>query len=56
VQRARTYLAFRADPALQGRVLAESDALLTEALALEQSLTGYVRERSPSGVAQVQGP
>jgi hypothetical protein len=38
VQRARTYLAFRADPALQPRVLAEIDALLAESLALERSL------------------
>jgi glycerol-3-phosphate O-acyltransferase/dihydroxyacetone phosphate acyltransferase len=37
-RRARTYLAFRADPTLQGRVLAEIDALLEEMLALEQSL------------------
>jgi 1-acyl-sn-glycerol-3-phosphate acyltransferase len=38
VQRARTYVAFRADPALQPRVLAEIDALLAESLALERSL------------------
>lgn len=36
--RARTYLAFRADPTLQGRVLAQIDALLVETLALEQLL------------------
>jgi glycerol-3-phosphate O-acyltransferase / dihydroxyacetone phosphate acyltransferase len=37
-RRARTYLAFRADPTLQGRVLAQIDTLLDETLALEQSL------------------
>jgi glycerol-3-phosphate O-acyltransferase / dihydroxyacetone phosphate acyltransferase len=55
VQRARTYLVLRADPTLQGRVLAEIDALLTEALALEQSLTGSVKERSSSGVPGERG-
>ena len=37
-QRARTYLALRADPAFRARVLADIDALLTEAISLEQSL------------------
>jgi 1-acyl-sn-glycerol-3-phosphate acyltransferase len=38
VARARTYLALRADPALQSRVVAELDALLEDAVALERSL------------------
>jgi hypothetical protein len=38
VRRARTYLALRADPALQGRVTAELDALLVDALELERAL------------------
>ena len=37
-QRARTYLALRADPAFRASVLADIDALLTEAISLEQSL------------------
>jgi hypothetical protein len=37
-RRARTYLAFRADPTLQGRVLVQIEALLDETLALEQLL------------------
>jgi glycerol-3-phosphate O-acyltransferase / dihydroxyacetone phosphate acyltransferase len=48
-RRARTFLAFRADPTLRGRVLAEIDALLDETLALEQSLAGDPQSR-PSGV------
>lgn len=38
VRRARTYLALRADPTLQGRVIAEVDALLVDALELERAL------------------
>jgi hypothetical protein len=38
VQRARTYLALRADPALQGKVVAELDALVDDAVALERAL------------------
>jgi len=38
LQRARSFLAFRADPALQPRLVAVVDALLLEALALEQAL------------------
>ena len=38
VRRARTYLALRADPTLQGRVIAELDALLVDALELERAL------------------
>ncbi|HEV7994373.1 MAG TPA: lysophospholipid acyltransferase family protein [Gemmatimonadaceae bacterium] len=37
-RRARTYLALRADPALQDRVIAEIDALLSDAVALERAL------------------
>jgi hypothetical protein len=40
LQRARSFLAFRADPALQPRLVAAVDALLAEALALEQALIG----------------
>jgi 1-acyl-sn-glycerol-3-phosphate acyltransferase len=36
--RARTYLAFRADPTLQAELLAKMDVLLTELLALERAL------------------
>jgi glycerol-3-phosphate O-acyltransferase/dihydroxyacetone phosphate acyltransferase len=36
--RARTFLALRADPTLQPRILAEVDALLSDALALEGAL------------------
>jgi glycerol-3-phosphate O-acyltransferase / dihydroxyacetone phosphate acyltransferase len=39
VRRARTYLALRADPALQSRVVAEFDALVADAVDLEQALT-----------------
>ena len=38
LQRARSFLAFRANPALQPRLVAVVDALLVEALALEQAL------------------
>jgi len=38
LQRARSFLAFRADPTLQPRLVAAVDALLAEALALEQAL------------------
>lgn len=38
LQRARSFLAFRADPSLQPRLVASVDALLVDALALEQSL------------------
>jgi 1-acyl-sn-glycerol-3-phosphate acyltransferase len=38
VQRARTFLAFRADPKLQRNVLAEVDTLLSDALSLERAL------------------
>lgn len=38
LQRARSYLALRADPSLQPRVVAEVDALLADALALERAL------------------
>ena len=40
LQRARSFLAFRADPTLQPRLVATVDALLAEALALERALTG----------------
>lgn len=40
VRRARSYLAFRADPTLQPRLVARVDALLAQALALEQVLVG----------------
>ena len=40
LQRARSFLAFRADPTLQPRLVASVDALLAEALALEQALIG----------------
>jgi hypothetical protein len=49
VQRARTYLAFRRDPALQGRVLTEIDALLADALDLERSLAS----REPESAGRV---
>ncbi|MEO6527117.1 MAG: lysophospholipid acyltransferase family protein [Gemmatimonadaceae bacterium] len=52
VKRARTYFVLRADPALQHRLLTEIDALLTAAVALEQSLTGHTVGRSSSGAAQ----
>jgi hypothetical protein len=39
VQRARSYLALRRNPALQGRAIAEIDALLAEALMLEHTLS-----------------
>lgn len=45
LQRARAFLAFRADPTLQPRLVAAVDALLAEALALEQALIGG-REKS----------
>jgi hypothetical protein len=38
IQRARTYLAFRADPTLQSSALAEVQTLLADALALERAL------------------
>jgi 1-acyl-sn-glycerol-3-phosphate acyltransferase len=38
LQRARSFLAFRADPTLQPRLVATVDALLVDALALEQAL------------------
>lgn len=38
-QRARTYLALRADPVLRRAVLCESDSLVDEALALEATLS-----------------
>jgi hypothetical protein len=37
-RRARTYLALRAEPEFRERMLAEVDALLADALALEQRL------------------
>lgn len=40
LQRARSFLAFRADPTLQPRLVAAVDALLAEALALELALIG----------------
>jgi 1-acyl-sn-glycerol-3-phosphate acyltransferase len=40
LQRARSFLAFRADPTLQPRLVAAVDALLAEALALERALIG----------------
>ena len=40
LRRARSFLAFRADPTLQPRLVAAVDALLTEALALERELIG----------------
>ena len=42
VRRARTYLAFRADPALQRTAVGEIDALLEEALAVERALGSTV--------------
>jgi glycerol-3-phosphate O-acyltransferase / dihydroxyacetone phosphate acyltransferase len=38
LQRARSFLALRADPSLQPRLVAAVDALMAEALALEQAL------------------
>ena len=38
IRRARSYLALRRDPGLQGRVLAEFDALLSDAVDLERRL------------------
>lgn len=38
-RRARTYLALRADPALQGWAISELDSLLVDAIELERSLT-----------------
>jgi hypothetical protein len=46
LERARSFLAFRADPTLQTRLVAAVDELLTEAIALEQALIG-VREGRP---------
>jgi hypothetical protein len=40
LRRARSYLALRADPELQGRVVAELEELVAEATALEQALVG----------------
>ena len=40
LRRARSYLALRADPELQGRVVAELEELVAEATALEQALAG----------------
>jgi hypothetical protein len=40
LQRARSYLALRADPSLQPRLVAAVDALVSDALALEQALAG----------------
>lgn len=40
LQRARSFLAFRADPTLQPRLVAAVDALLADALTLEQALVG----------------
>jgi hypothetical protein len=40
LHRARSFLAFRADPSLQPRLVAAVDELLEEALALEQALAG----------------
>ena len=40
LERARSFLAFRADPTLQPRLVATVDALLAEALALERTLIG----------------
>ena len=51
LQRARSFLAFRADPTLQPRLVAAVDALLAEALALEQAL---ITGRAVSG-AEVRG-
>jgi 1-acyl-sn-glycerol-3-phosphate acyltransferase len=47
-RRARTYLALRADPALQVAALAEADRLLEEAQALERALTTGRPEASVS--------
>ena len=46
LQRARSFFAFRADPALQPRLVAAVDALLVDALALEQALIS--RNASPA--------
>jgi 1-acyl-sn-glycerol-3-phosphate acyltransferase len=43
VRRARTYLAFRADPAFHEKALREVDAMLVDALALERELGGIGR-------------
>jgi glycerol-3-phosphate O-acyltransferase/dihydroxyacetone phosphate acyltransferase len=40
LHRARTFLAFRADPSLQPRLVAAVDVLLEDALALERALAG----------------
>lgn len=56
-RRARTYLAFRADPTLQGRVLTEIDALLAETRAVERLLAGLPpSERSATGSTIDPGP
>lgn len=47
LERARSFLAFRADPPLQPRLVTAVDTLLVEALALERALIG---ERDVSGV------
>ncbi|MEO8560478.1 MAG: lysophospholipid acyltransferase family protein [bacterium] len=41
-RRARTYLAMRADPTLQGWAIGELDSLLTDAIELERALTKTV--------------
>jgi hypothetical protein len=41
--RARTYLAFRADPSLQSRLVARTDALLSGILGLEERLLAEQR-------------
>jgi hypothetical protein len=40
LHRARSFLALRADPSLQPRLVAAVDALLHEALSLERALVG----------------
>jgi glycerol-3-phosphate O-acyltransferase/dihydroxyacetone phosphate acyltransferase len=48
LRRARTFLAFRADPALQPRIVAEIDALLGDVLTLERALVASHSSRSRS--------
>ena len=47
LERARSFLAFRADPTLQPRLVAAVDELLAEAIMLEQALIG-AREGGPA--------
>jgi hypothetical protein len=48
-QRARSFLALRADASLQPRLVAAVDALIADALALEQALAPPVTAALPRG-------